>query len=879
MQKLQYTRSHFLLLVIGISFGIASQIESLLFSPDKPGIAEVVFRLFIALLIVPSLLFTLQNAIRGLFARLDIPSNVLERYRNLDTLPFTVLLFPLIGSSETNYSAITYFIVISLFILWQFFLLFYLMSRERKNLLASVWLIPLAFHLSGFCALIYQIVWQRVLFTEFGVNIESITVIVAIFMLGLGLGSLFGGVLSRKYPARLPDLFMTCEILTGFFGIFSLQLIQYFSRIPSHETLLNMTITVFALLFIPTLLMGATLPILVTYIFNNIRSVGNTVGILYFINTLGAAVACFVTADIFFTMFGKQTTVLIAAAGNLLIGFLIYNFTRLHTSDVLESQASQNVTTESVTPDSTLGKSRRFLAVLLLSCLTGYISLSQEILWFRAISYVTGGKPDVFSHVLGVFLLGIAGGALFGKKLCQRCKDIPLTYIAMMLTFSALIYYISLPMISRLMTVSETLGMFASYFLVGIISFFMGGIFPILCHYGTTSRDSVGISISWIYFANILGSTAGPLITGFILLDIYTLQQNILFLTVFVILFAASVFNVLQNGLSRKVLTAAAVVGIVAFIAISNKALYSHLLEKLQYKTNYRQGEVYKYVIQNRSGIIAVANGNPDVIFGGGMYDGRFSTDPVSNTNTITRAYMMAALHPRPADVLEIGLSGGAWAKVISDYEDLKELTIVEINPGYLELIGRYQQIASILSDPKVTVYIDDGRRWLRSNPAAKFDVILMNTTFHWRDGITNLLSEEFLRICKSHLKEGGVLYYNTTDSADVVYTAASVFRHVTMYVNFVAASDTPFAMDSKAIRDNLAKFKENGSPVFDRDLPSRQLLNKLSASRLDDLGDKFRQKKDLKLITDDNMATEFNKKTIMTLILGRWPRLAGLTN
>ena len=83
--------------------------------------------------------------------------------------------------------------------------------------------------------------------------------------------------------------------------------------------------------------------------------------------------------------------------------------------------------------------------------------------------------------------------------------------------------------------------------------------------------------------------------------------------------------------------------------------------------------------------------------------------------------------------------------------------------------------VSSLLANPKVHIVIDDGRRWLASNPARRFDVIVMNTTFHWRAHTTNLLSEEFLRLARAHLRAGGILHYNTTGSEDALKRAFRV--------------------------------------------------------------------------------------------------------
>jgi spermidine synthase len=105
-------------------------------------------------------------------------------------------------------------------------------------------------------------------------------------------------------------------------------------------------------------------------------------------------------------------------------------------------------------------------------------------------------------------------------------------------------------------------------------------------------------------------------------------------------------------------------------------------------------------------------------------------------------------------------------------------LTIIEINPSYLELIKQYPTISSILDNQKVEIVIDDGRRWLNSNQEKKFDMIVMNTTLYWRSLVSNMLSVEFLQKIRAHLKPGGIHFYNTTSSLEAQKTGAT-FSHM----------------------------------------------------------------------------------------------------
>src|SRR5262249_5137558 len=148
----------------------------------------------------------------------------------------------------------------------------------------------------------------------------------------------------------------------------------------------------------------------------------------------------------------------------------------------------------------------QFLLILILAAATGYISLSQEILWFRVISYTTGGRPTVFAHLLGFLLFGIAFGALLAKRVCEARRDYTLPFTAIMLTLSGLFYYFSVPLTAYLMTVSATFGLNACYLAVAVIALLVGSVFPVLCHYAIKTKASAGLLLSWVYFANILGA-------------------------------------------------------------------------------------------------------------------------------------------------------------------------------------------------------------------------------------------------------------------------------------------------------------------------------------------------------------------------------------
>src|SRR5581483_7741354 len=121
-------------------------------------------------------------------------------------------------------------------------------SRRHDRL----WLLCLLFFLSGFPALIYQIVWQRALFTIYGVNIESVTMVVTGFMLGLGLGSLLGGELSKRH-LPLVALFGVAELAISFLGLASLRIFHLAALYTAGASQLQTGLISLLLVLLPTL--------------------------------------------------------------------------------------------------------------------------------------------------------------------------------------------------------------------------------------------------------------------------------------------------------------------------------------------------------------------------------------------------------------------------------------------------------------------------------------------------------------------------------------------------------------------------------------------------------------------------------------------------
>jgi predicted membrane-bound spermidine synthase len=180
------------------------------------------------------------------------------------------------------------------------------------------------FFASGFAALLYQIAWQRVLFGWYGVDLDSVSAIVAIFMLGLGAGAVVGGWLADRFASRRILLFALIELTIGAFGVFSLDIIDGVGALFPAESIPRLVVLTFLVFAVPTCAMGATLPVLVTELVERTQNVGLSTGTLYFVNTLGAASGAFAAGQVLLPLGGLDGLVAVAAMLNLLVAGIAY---------------------------------------------------------------------------------------------------------------------------------------------------------------------------------------------------------------------------------------------------------------------------------------------------------------------------------------------------------------------------------------------------------------------------------------------------------------------------------------------------------------------------------------------------------------------------
>lgn len=449
----------------------------------------------------------------------------------------------------------------------------------------------------------------------------------------------------------------------------------------------------------------------------------------------------------------------------------------------------------------------------LLSLSVGFLSLSQEILWVRLGSFTYGGLPQIFSFVLACYLIGIAVGAHFGKQLCAKSSNLHLaggTTLLLAGMFDMLIPVLA-PLILQKHLSSLLLVALALISTAAIKSV----LFPIAHHLGTLNAGSkVGSSVSWVYFGNVLGSTLGPIVTGFYLLDHFTTESC--FMIIGVCSLGLAIIMVAKSGHTSA--TIAVIAASVFECLILTPWHAPSAIESIasgQTDTNH-----VVHLIQNKHGIlhtVSTPNGG-DVTYGGNIYDGRISVDMSVNSNKLDRAYVLAASHPSPRKVLVIGMSTGAWTRVALGFPDVADVDVVEINPGYIDLIKSYPAVSPLLADPRVHIHIDDARRWLKRHPDKKYDLIIQNTTYHWRANVANVLSYQYFKEVQQHMLPGAIMAINTTSSMDVVHTVNTAFPFAFSYLNFVYGSDHDIRVSPETASSRLQKCRIGDAPAF---LPS----------------------------------------------------------
>lgn len=487
------------------------------------------------------------------------------------------------------------------------------------------------------------------------------------------------------------------------------------------------------------------------------------------------------------------------------------------------------------------------------SALSGFLALAWEIVWSRVFNFASASVASVFGFMLGFYLLGLAAGAYTSRRWHWMAEaGVSRALLGKIVLVSSCIAFLVAPASALLARFDMWAG---GLMLVGLSGAALGIVLPLLCHLSVDKDAAAGSRLSWIYLANIIGSGAGSLLTGFVFMEWMRLFHLCLMLLVFAWLWAESITGC-RLGARLRVLPLLCV--------LLTFTLWQSLYERLQYKHAYNGTMRFARVVESRHGVITVDTSRN--VYGNGIYDGVIETK-LEPGSWLVRPYFFSAVRDKVENVLVIGVASGAWTQILAHHPQVKHVTAVELSHGYLELIAEYPEVKSLLTNPKVEIVIDDGRRWLRRNPDKKFDTIVMNTTYHWREFASALLSKEFLTLVKSHLTPDGIAFWNCTDSLRAARTGMDVFPHSIMVINHLLASNAPLTPDRERWARVLSQYQIDGHPVFTDLAQLNPVLDFATTEGLPTKGDRWKwiNHEHLKQIvgnaepiTDDNLGHEY---------------------
>jgi spermidine synthase len=667
----------------------------------------------------------------------------------------------------------------------------------------------IVFFLSGLASLLYQIAWQRLLTVYYGVGSISITLIVSVYLLGLGLGALLGGFLAERIPRKLA-LYAAIEAAIAGFGILSPILLDTLGKKTAGGPYAVTAAYIFLFLSVPTLLMGTTLPLL-TKIYNSIEgNFARTVSTLYFANTLGAAIGALLGSYLLISFLGLANTVRIAAVINIILPALI----------LLSGRNPSRPLQETSLPYRNAANLPRGALYALVLC-TGFLAIGYEIIWFRMLSVLVKDSPYAFSTILCEYLLGIASGSFLLAKVLERYphvnrRDLFLqlqSLIAAFVFVSVTVYFYctKYTMLSIPSRASFTADIHPGMGYTGLLPLFplvdifiwpaafiliptvlMGASFPLVASLGMRNENREGDAVGRVYFVTVIGNVLGGIITGFVLLPLIKTEGTLLLFVSIGLVVGMS----LKQRYFKLAVASLLVAGIILFPRAGDLYTTMHFPpgEGYQfYLEEGREGVVGTYV--RGESVITYINGSPH----GGRPDFSFHA----------RALEAFGHAPKARNVLVIGYGTGSFVETALRADALSHLTLVEINSVLIRNSMKVDVLRKMLQDSRVEVVIEDGRRFLLRTDRT-FDVIMLDPLRSKTSGSNNLYSSQFFDLLKRHLNPSGVFMLWTDEFTVIPRTLASVFKNVRFYTNnLLLAAEAPFGVNASLRAAILANFTE----------------------------------------------------------------------
>lgn len=767
-------------------------------------------------------------------------------------------------------------------------------GRLRQHGLLA--LLAVFFFGSGLSALVYQVLWLRMLGWVFGVTIYAASAVWATFMAGLAGGSFAAGKAADRMRRPLAWFGVT-ELLIGATALATPRLLDrlqlfYTALHPALPdslwvlTLARLAIAV-ALLIVPTTLMGATLPLVLRASTFRTGTLGREVGLLYGSNAAGAIVGTLAAGLYLIPGLGIQRTFFAAASVNLIVGAsaIIVSGLAAGAPEVPPATAPGDLPATRPACES-IRRDRGLMIVLIAFGVSGAVSLALEVVWFRVLILFLRPTVYSFSLMLATILGGIALGSYVATPLLARrwrwltvLAVLELTIgVAIALSFRPLVYLNdlteALTPLSRVMPGYLLHPLAGSLLAIFPTALLMGIAFPIALRVwasGDGRPERVADRVGRFYSLNVAGAIAGSLLGGFLLVPGVGSKASLVILAT---LSFGSGLALLTVADAARLWRAAIGVGAVVAFAVAVRASRDPFAEFIAQRypsmdVTWKQEGVEATVVVHEFGArdrrrrALTINGNHQA-----------GTDATTTFTHRQIGHLPMIVHPGARSALVIGLGGGATAGAVSIHDGVV-VDVVELARGVLDGARLFGSINyNVVSRPNVHIRIDDGRNYMMLT-SRRYDVITADVIQPIYAGAGNIYSVEYFRLMKRVLEPGGmVLQWIPGTEAEyklIARTFLSVFPETTAWGNgsLFLGTVEPLRLSRRNFDSRLG-LAGRGQGLLDVQIPDFDALLTTFAAGPDEIR-AFAGPGPL--LTDDRPLTEY----FLSLPRDRQPALASL--
>lgn len=695
------------------------------------------------------------------------------------------------------------------------------------------------FFASGFVALLYQVIWQRMLGLVTGLDLYAVTLVVSVFMVGLGLGSFAGGRLAdRLPPSRLLAVFAGAECVIAAFALISRPL--YYDGLLGLAAEQSRSPTLIAALgastiLVPTFCMGITLPLLSRAVTSTAAAAAQRVAGLYGWNTLGAAFGAWAGSAVLVRAIGYENSLWVGAGVNVACaGTTMWLRRRLvgDAPDVQTEAASIPETAPSALPDTDARWPWR--AWLLLYFVSGFVALGLEMVWFRLLGVTLKSTTYTFPLLLGFYLTGVGAGSLVGRYAARRGRH-PLRWF--LLAQAAIPVYAGLSIAALLRALERadglataraylasyepidftfnfsslasrdlTLYLIAPAYLILPPTVLMGVSFACLQRGVQLDTSGLGRRVGSLQTANIAGSTAGVIVVGVLMLGFLGTAGTLRALTGVSGLYLACACVAALAPAPRPVRWASVAVSLAAAVWIAS------LLPAADRFWGAFHGVTADRILHYEDGTGLAVLTSPDRFFRrrADVYVNGLgqSSVPFGGVHSFL-GLVPVLLHPSPRDVAIIGLGSGDTAYSAAGRPETERIQCVEIIGGQVRTLRAlhqrtgYQGLGGLLDDPRLRIITGDGRRYVMQS-RDRFDIIEADALRPSSAYSGTLYSREYFELLRDRLKPGGfaVTWAPTPRIHD---TFRAVFGHVVEVPPMLIGSNEPIAFRAETVRQRAA--------------------------------------------------------------------------